>query len=67
VVWKLDRLGRNMLHILQTVKELTDRGVTLVWTTDGIGSSTAAGRLMFGVLGSLADYDRKLIKEVHCA
>ena len=30
VVWKLDRLGRNMLHILQTVKELTDRGVTLV-------------------------------------
>jgi DNA invertase Pin-like site-specific DNA recombinase len=34
VVWKLDRLGRNMLHILHTVKELTDRGVTLVSTTD---------------------------------
>lgn len=63
VVWKLDRLGRNMLHILQTVKELTDRGVTLVSTTDGIDSSTPAGRMMIGVLGSLAEYDRELISE----
>lgn len=63
VVWKLDRLGRNMLHILQTVKELTDRGVRLVSTTDGIDSSTAAGRMMIGVLGSLAEYERELIKE----
>jgi DNA invertase Pin-like site-specific DNA recombinase len=53
VVCKLDRLGRNMLHILQTVKELTDWGVTLVSTTDGIDSSTPAGRMMIGVLGSL--------------
>ena len=45
VVWKLDRLGRNMIHILQTVKELTDQGVTLVSTSDGIDSSTAAGRI----------------------
>ena len=63
VVWKLDRLGRNMLHILQTVMELTDRGVTLVSATDGIDSSTAAGRIMIGVLGSLAEYERELIKE----
>ena len=63
VVWKLDRLGRNMLHILQTVKELTDRGVTLVSVTDGIDSSTPAGRMMIGVLGSLAEYERELIKE----
>lgn len=63
VVWKLDRLGRNMLHILQTVKELTERGVTLVSTTDGIDSSTAAGRMMIGVLGSLAEYERELTKE----
>jgi len=60
VVWKLDRLGRNMLHILQTVKKLTDRGVTLVSVTDGIDSSTPAGRMMIGVLGSLADYERGL-------
>jgi DNA invertase Pin-like site-specific DNA recombinase len=59
VVWKLDRLGRNTLHILETVKELTDRGVTLVSTADGIDSSTAAGRMMIGVLGSLAEYERE--------
>ena len=41
VVWKLDRLGRNTLHIVETVKALTDRGVTLISTTDGIDSSTA--------------------------
>jgi DNA invertase Pin-like site-specific DNA recombinase len=63
VVWKLDRLGRNMLHILETVKALTDRGVTLVSTSDGIDSSTPAGRMMIGVLGSLAEYERELVKE----
>ncbi|QFS90940.1 DNA-invertase hin [Mycobacterium sp. THAF192] len=63
VVWKLDRLGRNMLHILQTVKKLTEQGITLVSTSDGIDSSTPAGRMMIGVLGSLAEYERELIKE----
>jgi DNA invertase Pin-like site-specific DNA recombinase len=63
VVWKLDRLGRNMLHILETVKALTDRAVTLVSTSDGIDSSTPAGRMMIGVLGSLAEYERELVNE----
>jgi DNA invertase Pin-like site-specific DNA recombinase len=63
VVWKLDRLGRNTLHLLETVKALADRGVTLVSTTDGIDSGTAAGRMMIGVLGSLAEYERELTKE----
>jgi DNA invertase Pin-like site-specific DNA recombinase len=63
VVWKLDRLGRNTLHVLEVVKALTDRRVTLVSTTDGIDSSTAAGRMMIGVLGSLAEYERELTKE----
>ncbi len=63
VVWKLDRLGRNTLHMLETVKALTDRGVTLISTTDGIDSSTAVGRMMIGVLGSLAEYERELVKE----
>jgi DNA invertase Pin-like site-specific DNA recombinase len=63
VVWKLDRLGRNTLHVLETVKALTDRGVTLVSVTDGIDSSTVAGRMMIGVLGSLAEYERELTKE----
>jgi DNA invertase Pin-like site-specific DNA recombinase len=59
----LDRLGRNTLHILETVKALTERGVTLVSISDGIDSSTAAGRMMIGVLGSLAEYERELTKE----
>jgi DNA invertase Pin-like site-specific DNA recombinase len=63
VVWKLDRLGRNLQHILKTVEELTDRGVKLVSVTDGIDSGTAAGRMMIGVLGSLAEYERELTKE----
>jgi DNA invertase Pin-like site-specific DNA recombinase len=63
VVWKLDRLGRNMLHTLETVKTLAERGVKLVSVTDGIDSSTAAGRMMIGVLGSLAEYERELVKE----
>ena len=63
VVWKLDRLGRNTLHILETVKELTDRGVTLISVTDGIDSSSPAGRMMIGVLGSLAEYERELTRE----
>ncbi len=63
VVWKLDRLGRNTMHILETVKALTDSGVVLVSVTDGIDSSTPAGRMMIGVLGSLAEYERELIKE----
>jgi DNA invertase Pin-like site-specific DNA recombinase len=63
VVWKLDRLGRNTLHILETVKVLTDRGVTLISTSDGIDSSTAAGRMVIGVLASMAEFERELVKE----
>src|SRR6516165_1095834 len=63
VVWKLDRLGRNTLHILETVRALTERGVTLVSVSDGIDSSTPAGRMMIGVLGSLAEYERELTIE----
>jgi DNA invertase Pin-like site-specific DNA recombinase len=51
------------LHILQTVKELSKRGVTLVSATDGIDSSTPAGRMMIGVLESLAEYERELAKK----
>ena len=62
MVWKLDRLGRNTLHILETVRALTDRGITLISTTDGIDSSTAAGRMVIGVLASMAEFERELIE-----
>jgi hypothetical protein len=48
VGWKLDQLGRTTLHILETVKALTECGVTLISATDGIDSSTAAGRMVIG-------------------
>ena len=51
------------MHILETVRALTDKSVNLVSTSDGIDSSTPAGRMMIGVLGSLAEYERELIKE----
>ncbi len=63
VVWRLDRLGRNTLHVLETVKDLTDLGVRLVSTADGIDSSTAAGRMVIGVLASMAEFERELVKE----
>lgn len=63
VVWKLDRLGRNTLHVLETMKALTDRGVTLVSTTDGIDSSTASGRMVIGVLAIMAGFERELVRE----
>lgn len=63
VVWKLDRLRRNTLHILETVKALTDHSVTLVSVTDGIDSSTAAGRMVISVLASMAEFERELVKE----
>jgi len=63
VVWKLDRLGRSTLHVLETVKTLTDRGVSLVSTSDGIDSSIASGRMVIGVLVSMAEFERELIKE----
>ncbi|MGZ5379624.1 MAG: recombinase family protein [Mycobacterium sp.] len=58
-----DVMSRNTLHILETVKALTDAGVTLISTTDGIDSSTAAGRMAIGVLASMAEFERELIKE----
>jgi DNA invertase Pin-like site-specific DNA recombinase len=45
------------------IKALTDRGVTLVSTTDGIDSSTASGRMVIGVLASMAEFERELVKE----
>jgi len=55
LVGKLDRLGRDTLHILETVKSLTYRDVALVSVADGIDLLAAAGRMMIGVLGSFAD------------
>ena len=63
VVWRLDRLGRNMRAIVNTLHELTERGVTVRSIHDGIDTSTSTGRMVAGVLASLAEYERELVRE----
>jgi len=66
VVWKLDRLGRNLHHLVNTVYDLTARGVGLtVLTGQGaaIDTTTAAGKLVFGIFAALAEFERELISE----
>jgi DNA invertase Pin-like site-specific DNA recombinase len=66
VVWKLDRLGRSLLHLVNTVRDLSDRGVGLkVLTGEGaqIDTTTSAGRMIFGIFATLAEFERDLIRE----
>ncbi|MCE5290074.1 MAG: recombinase family protein [Nocardiaceae bacterium] len=62
-VWKIDRFGRDVAECMTTVKKLRDRGVILRSTSDGIDSSTPAGRMVMGVLASIAEYERELLLE----
>lgn len=66
VVWKLDRLGRNLRHLVNTVQELADRGVGFkVLSGQGadIDTTTAGGKLVFGIFAALAEFERELIRE----
>lgn len=66
VVWKLDRLGRNLRHLVNVVHDLTERDIGLrVLTGQGaaIDTTTAAGKLVFGIFAALAEFERELISE----
>lgn len=66
VVWKLDRLGRDLRNLVNIVHDLTDRGVGLkVLTGQGaaIDTTTASGKLVFGIFAALAEFERELISE----
>jgi len=66
VVWKLDRLGRNLRHLVNTVHDLTKQGVGFkVLTGHGasIDTTTPAGKLVFGIFAALSEFERELISE----
>ena len=63
VVWRIDRLGRSLIDVLNTVNLLRDKGVKIRSLSDGIDPETTSGRLMLGMLATLAEYERELIIE----
>jgi DNA invertase Pin-like site-specific DNA recombinase len=66
IVWKLDRLGRNLKHLVNTVHDLNERKIgfrVLSGQGANIDTSTANGRLVFGIFAALAEFERDLIRE----
>lgn len=63
VVWKLDRLGRSLSHLIETVNTLGERGVGFKSLTEGVDTGTPNGRLVFHIFGALSEFERDLIRE----
>lgn len=63
IVWKLDRLGRSLPHLIETVTALEKRGVGFRSITEAIDTTTSGGRLVFHLFGALGQFERDLIQE----
>ena len=63
VVWKLDRLGRSLKHLIQVVNDLNKRGVFLRSVRENIDTSSSGGKLTFHLFGALAEFERDIISE----
>ncbi len=63
VIWKLDRLGRSLKHLVELVSQLTERGVGLKSLNDPIDTTSSQGKLIFNIFASLAEFERDLIVE----
>src|ERR671917_2198913 len=63
VVWRLDRLGRSLQHLIETIAQLADRGIGFKSLTEQIDTTTSGGKLVFHVFGALAEFERDLIRE----
>lgn len=68
LVWRLDRLGRSMPHLVKLIEELGEKGIGFRSLCDGaIDTTTASGELIFNIFSSLAQFERRLIQERTCA
>jgi DNA invertase Pin-like site-specific DNA recombinase len=63
LVWKLDRFGRSLRHLVNALAELEARGVAFISLRDNLDLSTPSGRLMFQIIGAMAEFERSLIQE----
>jgi DNA invertase Pin-like site-specific DNA recombinase len=63
VVWRLDRLGRSLKHLIETVTALQQQQIAFKSITENIDTATATGQLVFHIFGALAEFERNLIKE----
>ena len=63
IVWRLDCLGRSMRTIINSLNELTERRITVRSIHDGVDTATSTGRMVAGILMSIAEYERELIRE----
>ena len=63
VVWRLDRLGRSLAHLIETVRQLQERGVHFRSLQEQLDTGTSGGKLVFHVFGALAEFERDLIRE----
>lgn len=63
VVWKLDRCGRSLKHLVETVNNLKERGIGFRCLTQNLDTTTTSGMLFFHIMGALAEFERSLIQE----
>jgi DNA invertase Pin-like site-specific DNA recombinase len=63
VVWRLDRLGRSLRHLIDTVNDLRERRIGFRSLQESIDTSTSGGKLVFHIFGSLAEFERELVRE----
>ncbi len=63
VVWRLDRLGRSLKHLIEVAEALETRGIGLASLQEGLDTSTSGGKLIFHIFGALAEFERNLIRE----
>jgi DNA invertase Pin-like site-specific DNA recombinase len=63
LVWKLDRFGRSLRHLVNALAEFESLNISFVSLSDNLDLSTASGRLMFNIIGAMAEFERELIRE----